>query len=175
MLFLMTYVGNSQSDIYEEKEFSPLWSMAIIEQPMTPLKKSKKSLKMNTVAIFPSVVTGFHAFLFWSDQYHLGASFPCTPYREVQNTITTARLLFCLSQSYAGGVSNRLLNQVLAQWKATLQHSLWTLPLPGQLPRVLSSGNSWHCFSKSRLQLQRFKILSHQYADVLHWFCLDIF
>lgn len=102
-------------------------------------------------------------------------AFPNVPQVEVQNTITTARLLFCLSQSCASDVSSWILNQVLAQSNTRLHYSLWTLLLPGQLPGRLSSGKSCHCFSKSCLWLQRLKTPSHQYADVLHQFCLDIF
>lgn len=47
-------------------------------------------------------------------------TFPYVPYLELQNIITTARLLFCLSQSYASGVPCWLLNQVLAQSNARL-------------------------------------------------------
>lgn len=100
---------------------------------------------------------------------------PRAPYQGVQNKVTTARLLFCLLQSYVGNVFYWLLSQVLAQSNTRPRCSLWALLLPGQLPGRLSSGNSWHCFSKSCLWLQRLKILFNHYADVLDWFCLYTF
>lgn len=152
--------------------------MARIEQATMSLTRSEKSPKTNTIWYFPQYChrLSYIPVLIWSVWF--GSLFSWlwlfhtlprdTEHHHCQTAVLSSTKL-CLWCSLLA------LNQVLAQSNAQLQHSPWTLLLPGQLPGKLSSGNSLHCFSESWLWLQRFKMLSHQYADVLHWFCLDIF